>query len=206
MRSPEETGIIHFIGIGGIGMSAIAEVLANLGYQVRGSDMAASPNVVRLRSKGIAVAVGQCADNVEGASVVVYTSAVKSDNPEIAAARQTRIPVVRRAEMLAELMRLKRSSIAVAGTHGSELDLDPRPDCAAVPPRYIAPRGFGYWALSVDSRQHSNVGDTALLVRLAPHSLAKPFRSCEIDPGGWYSLENEGRSSFETPHCRGNCI
>ena len=117
MRLPQETGIIHFIGIGGIGMSGIAEVLANLGYQVRGSDISESANVVRLREKGITVEVGHRPDNVEGAAVIVYSSAVKRDNPELAAARQARLPVVRRAEMLAELMRLK-SSIAVGGTHG----------------------------------------------------------------------------------------
>jgi UDP-N-acetylmuramate--alanine ligase len=117
MRAPQETGIIHFIGIGGIGMSGIAEVLANLGYQVRGSDLSESANVVRLREKGIAVEVGHRPENVDGAAVVVYSSAVKRDNPEMAAARQARLPVVRRAEMLAELMRLK-SSIAVGGTHG----------------------------------------------------------------------------------------
>jgi UDP-N-acetylmuramate--alanine ligase len=117
MRAPQDTGIIHFIGIGGIGMSGIAEVLASLGYQVRGSDLSESANVVRLREKGIAVEVGHRPENVDGAAVVVYSSAVKRDNPEMAAARQARLPVVRRAEMLAELMRLK-SSIAVGGTHG----------------------------------------------------------------------------------------
>src|SRR5512144_522965 len=117
MKLPRDIGPIHFVGIGGIGMSGIAEVLANLGYTVRGSDVAESANVKRLRDKGIAVAVGHEAKNVEGAHVVVVSSAIKRDNAELAAARAARLPVVRRAEMLAELMRLK-SCVAIAGTHG----------------------------------------------------------------------------------------
>jgi UDP-N-acetylmuramate--alanine ligase len=117
MKLPIKLGTIHFIGIGGIGMSGIAEVLANLGYSVRGSDVADSANVKRLREHGIAVAVGHKAENVEGAEVIVISSAIKRDNPELVAARAKRLPVVRRAEMLAELMRLK-SCIAIAGTHG----------------------------------------------------------------------------------------
>src|SRR5580700_8896912 len=117
MKLPRDIGPIHFVGIGGIGMSGIAEVLANLGYQVRGSDVADSANVRRLREKGIAVAVGHDAKNVDDADVVVVSSAIKRDNPELMAARAQRLPVVRRAEMLAELMRLKRC-VAIAGTHG----------------------------------------------------------------------------------------
>src|SRR6266705_861830 len=117
MKLPRDIGPIHFVGIGGIGMSGIAEVLANLGYTVRGSDVAEGGNVRRLREKGIAIAVGHDAANVVGAHVVVVSSAIKPDNPELVAARAARIPVVRRAEMLAELMRLK-SAIAIAGTHG----------------------------------------------------------------------------------------
>ncbi|MCC6946556.1 MAG: UDP-N-acetylmuramate--L-alanine ligase [Bradyrhizobiaceae bacterium] len=117
MKLPHELGPIHFIGIGGIGMSGIAEVLANLGYRVRGSDLAENANVRRLKEKGIAVAIGHEAKNIEGAAVVVVSSAVKRDNPELVAARAKRLPVVRRAEMLAELMRLK-SCVAIAGTHG----------------------------------------------------------------------------------------
>src|SRR5437660_9729473 len=117
MKLPRDIGPIHFVGIGGIGMSGIAEVLANLGYSVRGSDVAESANVKRLRENGIAVAIGHAAGNVEGAEVVVVSSAIKSDNSELVAARAGRLPVVRRAEMLAELMRLK-SCIAIAGTHG----------------------------------------------------------------------------------------
>src|SRR5690242_307200 len=117
MKLPSDIGPIHFVGIGGIGMSGIAEVLANLGYVVRGSDVADSANVKRLRDNGISVAIGHKAENVEGAHVVVVSSAIKRDNPELAAARAQRLPVVRRAEMLAELMRLKRC-VAIAGTHG----------------------------------------------------------------------------------------
>jgi UDP-N-acetylmuramate--alanine ligase len=108
---------LHFVGIGGIGMSGIAEVLHNLGYRVQGSDLADGGNVRRLGELGIPVAIGHAAGNLGAAEVVVISSAVKSDNPEVAAARARRLPVVRRAEMLAELMRLKWS-LAVAGTHG----------------------------------------------------------------------------------------
>ena len=114
---PLSIGTIHFVGIGGIGMSGIAEVLHNLGYSVQGSDIAESANVKRLRDAGIPVAVGHAAENLGAAQVVVVSSAIRRDNPEIAAARGKLIPVVRRAEMLAELMRLKWS-IAVGGTHG----------------------------------------------------------------------------------------
>jgi len=116
-RVPISIGAIHFIGIGGIGMSGIAEVMRNLGYQVQGSDTTDSANVKRLRSLGIPVAIGQSAENVGEAQVVVYSSAVKTDNVELGAARKAGLPIVRRAEMLAELMRLKRC-IAIAGTHG----------------------------------------------------------------------------------------
>jgi len=114
---PLTIGPIHFVGIGGIGMSGIAEILHNLGYKVQGSDIAESANVKRLREKGIKVAIGHDAANLGAAEVVVISSAVKADNPEVADARARLIPVVRRAEMLGELMRLK-SSIAVGGTHG----------------------------------------------------------------------------------------
>ncbi len=114
---PLSIGTIHFVGIGGIGMSGIAEVLHTLGYSVQGSDLAESANVRRLREAGIPVAIGHDAANLGAAQVVVVSSAVKRDNPEVLAARARFIPVVRRAEMLAELMRLKWS-IAVGGTHG----------------------------------------------------------------------------------------
>ncbi|NKJ43790.1 UDP-N-acetylmuramate--L-alanine ligase [Novosphingobium sp. SG720] len=112
-----EIGMIHFVGIGGIGMSGIAEVMHNMGYAVQGSDMAESYVVEGLRARGIPVMIGQRAENVANAQVVVTSTAVKRDNPEVVAALEARIPVVRRAEMLAELMRLK-NTVAVAGTHG----------------------------------------------------------------------------------------
>ncbi|MCZ8369914.1 MAG: UDP-N-acetylmuramate--L-alanine ligase [Porphyrobacter sp.] len=112
-----DIGIIHFVGIGGIGMSGIAEVMHNLGYKVQGSDIAEGPSVERLRARGMVVHIGHKAENVEGVAVVVTSTAVRRTNPEVAAALEARVPVVRRAEMLAELMRLK-STVAVAGTHG----------------------------------------------------------------------------------------
>src|SRR4051795_3639233 len=117
MKLPREIGPIHFVGIGGIGMSGIAEVLMNLGYSVQGSDASDNANVKRLRDKGAKVSIGHKAENLDGAEVLVVSSAIKRDNPELAAARGKRLPVVRRAEMLAELMRLK-SCVAIAGTHG----------------------------------------------------------------------------------------
>ncbi len=114
---PLDIGLIHFVGIGGIGMSGIAEVLHNLGYRVQGSDVAEGANTRRLADLGIKVAIGHRADNISNAQVVVVSSAVKKDNPEVLAARARLVPVVRRAEMLGELMRLKWS-IAVGGTHG----------------------------------------------------------------------------------------
>jgi UDP-N-acetylmuramate--alanine ligase len=117
MKLPDKLGPIHFIGIGGIGMSGIAEVLLNLGYQVQGSDVSENANVTRLRAKGARITVGHSADNLGAAQVAVISTAIKRDNPELIAARLKRVPVVRRAEMLAELMRLKHC-VAIAGTHG----------------------------------------------------------------------------------------
>ncbi|MBA4047516.1 MAG: UDP-N-acetylmuramate--L-alanine ligase [Sphingomonas sp.] len=112
-----DIGTIHFVGIGGIGMSGIAEVMHNLGYRVQGSDVAEGYVIAALRAKGIAVQIGHRADNLGEAAVVVTSTAIRRDNPEVEAAYARRLPVVRRAEMLAELMRLK-STVAVAGTHG----------------------------------------------------------------------------------------
>ncbi len=112
-----DIGTIHFIGIGGIGMSGIAEVMHNLGYTVQGSDVAEGYVIEGLRARGIAVTIGHDAANLGDAAVVVTSTAIKRTNPEVAAAVERRIPVVRRAEMLAELMRLK-STVAIAGTHG----------------------------------------------------------------------------------------
>ncbi len=114
---PTSIGTIHFIGIGGIGMSGIAEVMHNLGYDVQGSDIAEGYVVEGLRAKGIRVTIGHAAENIGDAAVIVTSTAVKRGNPEVEAALERRIPIVRRAEMLAELMRLK-STVAVAGTHG----------------------------------------------------------------------------------------
>ncbi|MCW8086940.1 UDP-N-acetylmuramate--L-alanine ligase [Sabulicella glaciei] len=114
---PLSIGTLHFVGIGGIGMSGIAEVLHNLGYSVQGSDIAEGYNVARLRERGIPVHVGHREENLGDAQVVVVSTAVRKDNPEVQAARKRLLPVVRRAEMLAELMRLKWG-IAVGGTHG----------------------------------------------------------------------------------------
>ena len=114
---PLDLGTMHFIGIGGIGMSGIAEILHNLGYPVQGSDLSESANVKRLQAMGIPVAIGHDAANLGEAQVVVVSSAVKRDNPEVQAARERLLPVVRRAEMLGELMRLKWS-VAIGGTHG----------------------------------------------------------------------------------------
>ncbi len=117
MKLPRDTGPIHFIGIGGIGMSGIAEVMKTLGYTVQGSDLSDNYNVARLRKLGITVSIGHRAENLGDAQVVVISSAVKPDNPELKAAREAFLPIVRRAEMLAELMRFK-SCIAIGGTHG----------------------------------------------------------------------------------------
>jgi UDP-N-acetylmuramate--alanine ligase len=117
MKMPSTIGPVHFVGIGGIGMSGIAEVLHTLGFKVQGSDASDNANVQRLREKGITVFVGHDAANLGEARVVVVSSAIKPGNPELVAARERFLPVVRRAEMLAELMRFK-SAIAVGGTHG----------------------------------------------------------------------------------------
>ncbi len=116
-RLPHDIGAIHFTGIGGIGMSGIAEVLLNHGFTVQGSDLRETPITKRLAGMGATIFIGQKAENLENAEVVVISSAIKPGNPELDAARARKLPVVRRAEMLAELMRLK-SNVAVAGTHG----------------------------------------------------------------------------------------
>jgi UDP-N-acetylmuramate--alanine ligase len=117
IRLPFGVGAIHFVGIGGIGMSGIAEVMHNLGYEVRGSDVVDGANVKRLREKGIPVVIGHAPENVKDAEAVIISTAIRRDNPEVAAARARHIPVVRRADMLAELMRLKWT-VSIAGTHG----------------------------------------------------------------------------------------
>jgi len=117
MKMSLDIGLIHFIGIGGIGMSGIAEMLHNLGYKVQGSDQAENANTQRLRERGIAVKIGHDDANIDGADVVVISTAIGKDNPEYKTAREKLLPIVRRAEMLAELMRF-RQTIAIGGTHG----------------------------------------------------------------------------------------
>lgn len=114
---PVNIGTLHFVGIGGIGMSGIAEVMHNFGYKIQGSDISENANVNRLRKLGIKVFVGQRAENLEGAWAIVVSTAIKPDNAEVVAARSLKMPLIRRSEMLAELMRLKWC-VSVAGTHG----------------------------------------------------------------------------------------
>jgi len=121
---------IHFVGIGGAGMSGIAEVLANQGFEVSGSDLAASATTQRLAALGVRIAIGHAAENARGADAVVVSTAVKDDNPEVAAARERHVPVVPRAQMLAELMRLKQG-IAIAGTHGKTTTTSLTASCLA---------------------------------------------------------------------------
>jgi UDP-N-acetylmuramate--alanine ligase len=114
---PFDLGPVHFVGIGGIGMSGVAEIMLRIGYVVQGSDARASANTERLEALGAKIFIGHDAAHLDGASAVVFSTAIKPDNPEIASARERRVPLVRRAEMLAELMRLQHS-VAVSGTHG----------------------------------------------------------------------------------------
>ncbi len=114
---PLETGAIHFVGIGGIGMSGIAEILAGMGYTIQGSDVSDNANVQRLRAKGMTIAIGHQPENLGDARVLVVSTAIRPDNPELIEARRRRLPIVRRADMLGEIMRL-HPAVAVAGTHG----------------------------------------------------------------------------------------
>ena len=136
MKMPQTIGLVHFIGIGGIGMSGIAEVLHNLGYRVQGSDQADGANVQRLRDKGIECFVGHQSENLGDAEVVVVSTAIKKNNPELVAARERLLPVVRRAEMLAELMRF-RAAVAIGGTHGKTTT---KPPMRRPSPRRAEPR------------------------------------------------------------------
>lgn len=124
---------IHFVGIGGTGMCGIAEVLLNLGYTVSGSDLSQSPVTERLQHLGATIYQGHCKENINGADCLVVSSAVHEGNPEVQAARRANIPVVPRAVMLAELMRLRRG-IAIAGTHG-------KPRRRRLPPQCLPPEG-----------------------------------------------------------------
>lgn len=116
-NNKNRVGLIHLVGIGGIGVSGIAEVLFNMGYDVQGSDMQTNPNTQRLEAKGIKTFIGHDENNILGASCIVVSSAIKPDNPEVVEAKKQKIPVITRTQMLAELMRLKMS-IAVSGSHG----------------------------------------------------------------------------------------
>ncbi len=125
---PETTGLFHIVGIGGIGMSAIAEVMHTRGYRVQGSDLKDGPNLTRLRDHGIECLIGHDPGNVEGASYLVISSAVKPGNPEFEAAQERGIPIIRRAEMLAELMR-PCTTVSVTGTHGKTTTTSLVADC-----------------------------------------------------------------------------
>jgi UDP-N-acetylmuramate--alanine ligase len=125
MKLPRDIGPVHFVGIGGIGMSGIAEVMVNLGYVVQGTDQAEGANVKRLREKGVKIMIGHAAGNLGEARVVVVSSAIKPDNPELLAARAQRLPVVRRAEMLAELMRLKTTTTSMVAALLDGAGFDP---------------------------------------------------------------------------------
>ena len=115
--SAKNFGVIHFCGIGGIGMSGIAEILANLGCDVQGSDISENNNIARLKSLNVKIFIGQAEENIKGASVIIRSSAIRDDNIEVVEARKNNIPVIARADMLKEIMRLK-NSVTIAGTHG----------------------------------------------------------------------------------------
>ena len=117
LKSPKNLGVVHFIGIGGIGMSGIAEILFQSGYQVQGSDLNISNNTIRLEKLGIKVYIGQKKSNIVNAKIIVISTAISEKNEEFIAAKKMFLPIVHRSEMLGELMRLKQS-IAIAGTHG----------------------------------------------------------------------------------------
>ncbi|WP_417497813.1 UDP-N-acetylmuramate--L-alanine ligase [Maricaulis sp.] len=185
---PFPVGPVHFVGIGGIGMSGIAEVMLNLGYAVQGSDIKANPNVERLRELGAKVAIGHAGENVAGAGAIVVSSAIKPNNPELVAARAAKIPVVRRAEMLAELMRLK-FAVAVGGTHGKTTTtslVSVLMDAAGVDPTVInggiisaygsnAKVGLGDWmAVEADESDGSFLklrGTVAIVTNIDPEHL-----------------------------------
>lgn len=184
----KDIGTIHFVGIGGIGMSGIAEVMHQLGYKVQGSDVAEGYVVEKLRKEGIPVAIGHDAENLGDAAVVVCSSAIKDDNPEITAAALRRLPRVRRAEMLAELMRMQKT-VAVAGTHGKTtttsmiaalLDsggLDPTVINGGIINRYGSNARLGksdWWVIEADESDGSFLrldGDIAVVTNIDPEHL-----------------------------------
>jgi UDP-N-acetylmuramate--alanine ligase len=188
---PLTIGTIHFVGIGGIGMSGIAEILHNLGYVVQGSDQGEGANVRRLRDLGVSVAIGHAAENLGEAQVVVISSAVKADNIEVETARRQHLPVVRRAEMLGELMRLKWS-IAVGGTHGKTTttslvaaildtaELDPTVINGGIVDAFVANIPFyGFAALCID---HAEV--QAMIPRVSDRKIVTYGFSPQADVRG----------------------
>src|SRR3954453_1952915 len=183
-----DLGTIHFVGIGGIGMSGIAEVMHQLGYKVQGSDASDSYVVEKLRKDGIPVSIGHSPDNLGDAAVVVCSTAIKEDNPEVQAAAERRLPRVRRAEMLAELMRMQQT-VAVAGTHGKTtttsmiaalLDsggLDPTVINGGIINRYGSNARLGksdWWVIEADERDGSFLrldGTIAVVTNIDPEHL-----------------------------------
>ena len=151
-KLPVDIGAIHFVGIGGIGMSGIAEVLLSQGYTVQGSDLKSSKITDRLKGMGATIFEGQKAENLENAEVVVISSAIKKGNAELDAARERALPVVRRAEMLAELMRL-RWNVAIAGTHGKTTTTSAFSRFSAFwPSKIVAPMPFSRSVIFEDLR------------------------------------------------------
>jgi UDP-N-acetylmuramate--alanine ligase len=183
-----DIGTIHFVGIGGIGMSGIAEVMHQLGYQVQGSDVAESYVVEKLRKAGIPVAIGHSPENLGDAAVVVCSSAIRDNNPEIAAAAERRLPRVKRAEMLAELMRMQKT-VAVAGTHGKTTttsmvaalldssNLDPTVINGGIINRYGSNARLGkseWWVIEADESDGSFLrldGTIAVVTNIDPEHL-----------------------------------
>src|SRR5688572_41327 len=183
-----EIGTIHFIGIGGIGMSGIAEVMHHLGYKVQGSDQNESYVTEGLRKVGIPVMIGHAPENLDGAAVVVCSTAIRGDNPEIQAAAERRLPRVRRAEMLAELMRMQKT-VAVAGTHGKTTttsmtaalldggNLDPTVINGGIINRYVTNTPLGksdWWVIEADESDGSFLrldGTIAVVTNIDPEHL-----------------------------------
>jgi UDP-N-acetylmuramate--alanine ligase len=183
-----DIGTIHFVGIGGIGMSGIAEVMHQLGYKVQGSDVSDSYVVEKLRKAGIPVTIGHSADNLGDAAVVVCSSAIRDSNPEVAAAAERRLPRVKRAEMLAELMRMQKT-VAVAGTHGKTTttsmvaalldsgNLDPTVINGGIINRYGSNARLGkseWWVIEADESDGSFLrldGTIAVVTNIDPEHL-----------------------------------
>ena len=193
---PLSIGTMHFTGIGGIGMSGIAEILFELGYDVQGSDLSENANVRRLRDKGIPVMCGQTAENVANASIVVISTAIKQDNPELVAARERFLPIVHRAEMLGELMRL-RWSVAVAGTHGKTTTtslIATLLDSARIDPTVINGGIITGWG------SNARLGKGQWMVVEADESDGS---FCQAEPDGCCCHQHRPRTSGPSRHLRG---